>query len=143
MPTAAFNTFTGKKLVPAINPAQSAVMEIKIGASKTLLNGTIMAEVTATPGIFDAYASGGAGGLGVPKGVLMYDVTTDGSGNITNLSGPFASVPADTNVPMYVKGVFFTTDIVGSPAIIGTAITDGLGKLLQGSTTTGLYTLEK
>lgn len=145
MPTAAFNTFTGKKLVPFINPHLSAVLEIKIAASKTLLAGTIMAEVTATPGVYDAYANGGAGGLAAPKGILMYDATTDASGNITNWSGPYASVPADINMPMYVAGVFLTTDIVGSPTIITTAMAEALpmGKLIQGSATTGLYLIAR
>lgn len=136
MPTAAIHTFSNAKLTSAINPGSADVKEIKIGASKTLVKGTIMAEVTATPGVYDAYANGGAGGLGAPKGLLMYDVTTDAAGLITNLSGPFAAISADINVPMYYRGVFKTGDITGD---IAEAINDGMGKLLEGDVTAGLW----
>ena len=140
MPTAAFNTFTNTKLVPAINANRAAIIEVKIGASKTLAAGTILGQVTATPGVYDAYANAGAGGLGVPLCVLQYAVTTDASGNITNWSGPFASVPADINVPAYEHGDFLCADIVGAPGLITSAITDGpMGKISQGTATTGIW----
>lgn len=112
-------------------------MEIRVGASKTLVAGTIMAEVVATPGIYDAYAEGGAGGLDDPSCLLMYDVTTDSAGLITSISGPFAIGQADMNVPAYYRGVFQSADIHGDT--IAHAIADGMGKLLQGDGTSGLW----
>lgn len=137
MPTAATTTFTQSKVVPFINPNLAAVKDIKIGASKTLVAGTIMAQVTATPGVYDAYATGGAGGLGTPLGILMYDVTTDSNGVITSISGPFAVGQADMNVPMWYAGVFKCDDIHGDT--VAHAITDGLGKIIEGDSLTGLW----
>lgn len=136
MPTTAVNTFNASKLVPFINPQNAMVKEIKIGASKTLAAGTIMAEVTTTPGVYDAYASGGAGGLGTPIGLLVNDVTTDSSGNITSINGMPVNVFPDINVPMYYKGVFNCADVKGDT--VAHMISSGLGRLLEGDSLTGL-----
>lgn len=51
------------------------------GGADTLAAGTIMARITAS-GKWGIYDTGGAGGLGVACGVLTYEVTATGAGDV-------------------------------------------------------------
>lgn len=54
---------------------------IAFGGADVLAAGTIMARIAAS-GKWGIYDTGGAGGLGVAKGVLAYEVTATGSGDV-------------------------------------------------------------
>lgn len=51
------------------------------GGADTLAAGTIMARITAS-GKWGIYDTGGAGGLGVANGVLAYEVSASGAGDV-------------------------------------------------------------
>jgi hypothetical protein len=132
MPTSATNTFSANaKLQPYMDPENAREIEVQLGNSLTLAKGTILGEVTATPGVFKAYASGNVDGSQVAKVILSYGVTTDGSGNVT--------IANDQGVtrkyaPAYYSGTFATGDLTGLDA---TSLAS-LGHLVMGTTTSGV-----
>ena len=136
MPTSALNTYNAAadKLQPYMDPEEAREIQVQLGNSLTLAKGTILGEVTATPGVFKAYASGNSDGSQVAKLILAYSVTTDGSGNITianELGVTRKSCPA------YRKGVFATGDLTGLDA---TAIST-LGRLVIGTSSSGVLSV--
>src|SRR5436305_6504339 len=84
MPTTAIMTFSGKKLEPYMAPEDARLISVKIPASTAFLaRGTVLGELTATPGTYKAYASGNADGSQVAKAILAFDIATDAGGLIT------------------------------------------------------------
>jgi hypothetical protein len=133
MPTSATNTYSAAaKLQPYIDPENAREIEVNLGNSLTLAKGTLLGEVTATPGVFKAYASGNSDGSQVPKAILSYSVTTDGSGNVTlaNDQGVVRKY-----APAYYCGTFATGDLVGLDA---NAITVMGARLVMGTTSSGV-----
>lgn len=110
------DTFTGQKLEPYQNPQDARQIAIKIGASKTLAAGTVVARLAATE-LWDAYADGGAGGLEVARAILVYAVATD-SGGKHFLGGAAASENGESfpSVPAYISGDFLVGDLTGLDA---------------------------
>lgn len=136
MPTAAIHTFDSNKLIPYYVDADSKVVHFKLPNSTTLAAGTVVGELTASPGSAKAYASGNADGSQVPVGVLQYGVTVDASGNHT-WGGSFWG-ETFTSAPVYVAGAFRTTDLVGLDA---TALTNGKWRLLHGTVADGVVAI--
>ncbi|HEV7213706.1 MAG TPA: head decoration protein [Chloroflexota bacterium] len=132
MPTTAFQTYSNSKLIPVYRPDLALLQNVAIVPSVTLAQGTVMGELTATPGTFKAYAVGNADGSQVAKGILQYAVTTDASGNVT-LAGEFGQT--SKAAPIYFSGSFRTQDLVGLDA---GAVTNLGGSLAEGSLTTGI-----
>jgi hypothetical protein len=89
--------------------------------------------LTATPGQFKAYASGNADGSQIPKGILQYACTTDGSGNITIANEQGLTQKA---VPMYIGGIFKTTELTGLDA---NAVSVLNGNIVTGVLADGLF----
>jgi hypothetical protein len=133
VPTAPVHTFSGNKLIPYYRPNDALAGHFRLPNSTTLAAGTVVGELTATPGSAKAYASGNADGSQVPVGVLMYDVTVDAAGNHSWGGGfwgeTFPSAPA------YVRGAFATTDLTGLDAA---ALTNGKWRLLHGTVASGV-----
>jgi len=105
---------------------------VNIAPSLTLAAGTVLGELTATPGTYKAYATANTDGSQVPKGILMYPVVTDASGNITN-QGDFGSTFKTT--PMFLNGTFKTASLTGLDA--GAMTTLG-GHLIAGTLASGM-----
>lgn len=133
MPTSATNRFIAAsgKLQPYMDPENAREIEISLGNSLTLAAGTVLGEVTATPGVFKAYATGNADGSQTAKVILSYAVTTDASGNIT-IANEFGVTRK--SCPAYYCGTFATGDLVGLDA--GAVTT--LGHLVIGTTSSGV-----
>lgn len=131
MPTAAFDTYTNTHLIPAFDP-ESALMKHCNLATGTYVAGTVIGEVTATPGTFAAYATGNVNGTEQARGILKYGCVVDGSGNITLGNEPAGTVKS---VEYYIGGYFQTQDLVGLD-VAGVADLNGL--LVQGTVTTGV-----
>lgn len=110
------NTNTVAKIEPFLYPEDARSMPIRLAVSTTFLKGTILGEVTAT-GLFDAYASGGAGGLAVAKAILPFTVTTDASGNIFfGTAAVSRDGQSSKTVPAWFAGIFKVSELVGYDA---------------------------
>lgn len=138
MPTAASHRYEGTSLIPYMNQDDAVRINVRLAASKDYVAGEVLAEVTATPGTYDKYDGGGAGGLEVARALLEYDCQTDSNGLITLSS--VASTDGGEHgeklltAPAFVKGMFQTADLTGLDA---DAVAE-LGRLVQGSTTNGI-----
>src|SRR5437660_782881 len=114
MPTAAISTWTpSNRLEPYVEPDQAPLINVALGNSLTLAKGTILGEVTATPGVYRAYAAGNVDGSQKAAVILSYTVTTDGSGNIT-IEGEWGATRKAA--PVYIGGYFATADLTGLDA---------------------------
>jgi hypothetical protein len=136
MPTSATNTYTFTRVDPLFAPegAMETIVNVKIAASQTYAAGTVVGEVTASPGTYKAYATGNVDGTQNPTGILQYAVTTDASSNITSTSEwGFTSLAT----PMYIRGTFRTQDLTGLDA---GAITKLGGHLVEGTVSSGIVT---
>lgn len=121
---------------PAYNPNAALKGVAKFPASKTLHKGTLVGELVASPGVYDAYDHTASDGLQVGKGILMYDITTDANALITNLGG---SIPdLQLSAPFYRTGFFDCADVYNSTEL-DDFIAAGYGKIKEGSATTGIF----
>lgn len=137
MPTVNLNTFSQLKLEPAMYPESARMIAAAFQAGQTIARGTLLGELTASPGTYVPYAHGGADGSQVPKAIAAYDIVTDANGMITNLSGP--SYPGYSRyAPVYYSGVFNCGDIYGTELQYALA-SPGFGSLIQGSATAGMF----
>ena len=144
MPITASTTYTGKKLEPAIRPELAVTIAVRLPANAVYPKGTVLGEVSATPGLFKAYATGSADGSQIPKAVVPYDVSTDASGNIyfgTAAVSEFGQFYPSVDV--YIAGYFYTADLpqTGIGAIDANAITTPQLVLKQGTLAAGLVKL--
>lgn len=139
MPTAEVMSWSGQKIEPYYRPDEAVLVHVKLVASVNYPRGTVLGEVTATPGTFGAYVDANVDGTGVAKAILPFDVQTDASGNAT-----FASTAAQVGgefgqtsltVPVYVRGFFRAEDLVGLDAA---GLTDLKGRIVHGTITVGV-----
>jgi hypothetical protein len=140
MPASASITWTNQKLEPFRDPGDARTRAVAFKHSvQNLAKGTVMAQVSST-GLWAAYASGAGDGTEVARGLLVYDIQVDASGNVS-----FSSTSAQSgdefgtkflDAPIYVAGCFRTTDLVGLDA---GAITDLGGWLEAGTIADGVF----
>lgn len=138
MPATSSITFTGQKLTPAYKADDSFELPFNLPASATILKGTVVGEVAAALGSVKAYASGNVDGSQIPIGLMVYDVISDASGNISygaQAATEFGQTSKDC--PVYVSGVFFTKDLIGLDA---NAVAK-LGRLICGTIADGVLAL--
>ena len=136
MPTTAATIYSNHKLEPVYDPDLARQRAVAIAAIKTIARGTILGELTASPGVYSAYVSSNTDGTQVAKAICAYDITTDASGNVTlsttsgQAGGPFGAGLAGKTAPVYVSGVFLSSELTGLDA---TAVTDLCARFEQGS----------
>lgn len=134
MPTTATSTWSASgRLDPLFNPDDAIALNVALAGPGTFQRGTVLGEVTATPGTYKPYAAANADGSQNPAVILMYTVTVDGSGNVT-LAGEFGQT--QKGVPAYMGGVFRTQELVGLDA---NAVTKLGGALVEGTVTSGIF----
>jgi hypothetical protein len=137
MPTTPIATFGAGRLDPYRNPEEAKVRNVNLKPSTTYAAGTVLGEITATPGTYGPYASGNVDGTQNPIGVLQYAGITDASGNFTRGTSITAGASewgqTDRYGQMYYMGEFRTEDLTGLDA---NAVTK-LGRLVQGTVTNG------
>lgn len=142
MPSAAQNTYSNNYLVPMYDADEALCQPVNLPASVTYAKGTVLGEVTATPGLFKAYASGSSDGSQVPKAILQYDCATDSSSNITigAAAGGAAFGVTAKSVPAYFSGYFKTAELVqsGAGAIDANALSAANWHLISGSVADGV-----
>jgi hypothetical protein len=132
MPSGSSVDYTGQRLVSLFNPEDARRITVKLPASITYAAGTVLGELTATPGTFKAYASGNADGSQEPKVLLEYACTTDAAGLITWGGGEFYE--KQPGAPAYYCGTFACADLVGLDA----GAVPKLGRLINGTATDGV-----
>ena len=137
----AITYFSNNRLQPIYYPETALTISVAIAPSQTIAQGTVLGELTASPGVYSPYASGHTDGTQTAKVIAEYGMVTDSSGNITfsSTAGTFGGPFGETylTAPVFYKGTFATADLVGLDA---TAVTD-LGRLIQGTTTSGVIEL--
>lgn len=142
MPTTPIQTWGMGRLDPMYAPEEALEQAVSLAPNLTLLKGTVLGELTATPGTFKAYASGNADGSQVPKCILRYDCVSDATGNITLGGGPAGTAehPGQTskNVDAFFSGYFKTSELVGLDAGGLTALG---GHLISGILSNGVVVI--
>lgn len=135
MAAAAISTFGAGRVDPIRDPDLARLESFNIPNSTVIAKGTVVGEITASPGVVKAYATGNVDGSQNPIGIMQYDVASDASGNITLGGAAGASEWGQTSkgCPVYTRGKFATADLVGLDA--GGAAK--LGRLVRGSVTDG------
>ena len=107
--------YSNQKLEPYYLSTPPAEMNVKLPASVSYARGTVLGELTASPGTFSAYASGNTDGSQFPKAILTFDTTTDATGNaIIAAVAPFGIVAPTPSAPAYFRGVFRSEDLRGA-----------------------------
>lgn len=102
---------------------------------------TLRAGAAGAAGTFGAYDPDATNGYQIARGILVYDVQTDSSGNITfsETSGQNGGEHGEefANAPMYVCGWFNTADLAGldMEAVVQ------LGRLVRGTVSAGVLAM--
>jgi hypothetical protein len=137
VPTAAKNTFSAQALHPCYRGNDALLIRVRLPASVTYAKGTVLGEITASPGTFKAYASGNVDGSQVAKAILALDCATDGSQNVSFGAAVGGSPWGETepSAPAYISGYFRSTELVGLDA---NALTNALGRLQSGTVADGI-----
>lgn len=136
MPTAPIATFGNARVDPLKGPHRAGLEVINLKVSTTFAAGTLVGEITASPGTYGPYATANVDGTQNPTHILQYACVTDASGNITLGSGPAGTSEwgqTGKGAPAYAYGEFATQDLVGLDA---GAVTK-LGRLVQGTISNG------
>ena len=108
-------TFRNAKLESA-RPGDARTESVPFTPSKTIAKGTILGRVTAT-NKWEAYNDGAATGVEVARGIAMYDIVTDASGNVfLGTSAASEQGNSELTAPIYVSGDFFVADLTGLDA---------------------------
>lgn len=114
MPTSAANTFQNTKLEPARPGALTEA--VNFSASKTIAKGTVLGRVAST-NKWEAYNDAGNTGVEVARGIAMYSIVTDSSGNVYyGTSAASEQGNYDLTAPIYISGDFFVADLTGLDA---------------------------
>lgn len=132
-PVAVFGLAAGC-VEPLKNAEDASTENILLAASTLYPAGTLVGEITASPGVYGVYGTGHVDGTQNPTHVLMYSVATDASGNIFMATTAVSEWQQMNNgAPAYRCGVFNCADLIGLDA---GALTK-LGRLTQGTVTAG------
>lgn len=115
MPTSAIVTYGGLRVEPVKAVEESHLDVIKL-VNGTYAAGTLVGEVTASPGTYKAYTSGASDGSQIPSHVLEYPVIVSSSkiylgdtvGGELQIEIPGA--------PAWRNGLFDIADLVGYDA---------------------------
>lgn len=138
MATSPSQYYSDQFLQPYIYPDLARTESVRIAPSLTIARGTVLGELTATPGVYKPYASGNTDGSQVAKAIAKYDMVTDANGNITlsatagTTSGQFGE--SLLSVGVWMKGAFNTTELTG----LDSGALTTLGHLIQGVLASGV-----
>jgi len=134
MPTAALNVFPGNPCQAIYSGREAKAQTVKFGPGITVAKGTVMGQITAS-GLWIAYLTGASDGSQTARAISQYDVVVDGSGNHTIGGGDLGWT--EVGAPVYLNGLFRTTELVGLDA---GAVTS-LGRLVSGSVADGILAM--
>ena len=135
MPTTALSTFSATNRLDPLFKADDA-FEINIAlAAGTYQRGTVLGEITATPGTYKAYAPAAVDGSQTARVILRYGCTVDANGNLT-LVGEWGQT--QKFAPAFMQGYFRTQELVGLDAA---AVGQLAGTLVEGTVTNGIIAI--
>ncbi len=136
MPTGPAATFSGRRLDPIYNAddAMASMLAVSLPASVTYDRGTVLGEISATPGVYKAYAAASTDGSQNPSVILQYPVATDATGNLINVNEWAGAIRYNT--PVFTRGDFRTQELIG---LDQNAVTKMAGGLSEGSLTVGVF----
>ena len=139
MPATPVQIYSANRLDPLFDPDRAREMPIGLRAGDTPAAGTVMGEVTATPGTYRAYATGNVDGSQNPSCILRYGVTSVVAATAPDI-GVIISYLGDYGytakvVPAFYHGVFATQQLVGMDATVAGKLA---GVILEGSYTAGI-----
>lgn len=135
MPTTPITTFSASnRLDPIFDYDDLDVMNVALAPSTTYAKGTVLGEITATPGTYKAYASGNVDGSQNPTGLLQYGVTTDASGAGT-LMGEQGATQKFFPMILPCAAYFKCADLVGLDA---NAVTKLAAVIVEGTVSAGI-----
>lgn len=126
MPTTPVQTWGMGRLDPFYEADEASEQAVNLIPNTTFLKGTLLGELTATPGLFKPYASGNADGSQIPKCILRYDCVTDAAGYVTYGGGPAGTAEhigqKTRSIDAFFAVTLKTTDVVGLDAGAVTAM---------------------
>lgn len=138
MSTNAIAVYRLDELIPLQDPdlARADNVNLAVGA---YAKGTVLGEVTATPGLFKPYLAANTDGSNVAKMLLKTacTVTAPVAGDTTGVNDISYGDPNGRTfkaTPAFYRGTFATADLVGLDAGAVTAL---CGELFRGSLTNG------
>jgi hypothetical protein len=109
MPTTAIATFGAGRVDPLKDPRDADIEVVNLKVSTSFAAGTVLGEITASPGVYGPYASGNSDGTQNPTHILQYQCVTDASGNVTFGAGPAGTSEwgrTEKGAPAYRSGEF-------------------------------------
>lgn len=133
MPTAPKHTFTNDCIDPVYADVPAPMQNVAL-SDGTYAKGTVLGELTATPGTFAAYADAAVDGTGVAKAILKYACVV-ASGLISQASGGGPFGESRLYAPVYFGGAFRTSELTGFDAA---ALADLNGHLANGTVAAGI-----
>src|SRR5262245_14499490 len=137
MPATASNVYSNQCLAPMYAPELALSHHVKLPNGVTLARGTVLGEITASPGTYKAYASGSSDGSQIQRALLAYDVVVDGSGNITVGGGDQGVI--QPSVQAYFSGFFRTSELTGLDA--GALTANPSWALINGTVSSGVLNI--
>jgi hypothetical protein len=142
MPTTPISTWGMGRLDPFMDPDEAHEIAVNLKPSTTYAKGTLLGELTATPGVFAPYTSGAADGSQNPKLLLRHDCVTDAQGYITYGSGPAGTSEhlgqVSRSTDAFYSGTFKTQDVPN----LDQAALDKIGRLISGVLANGIFVLQ-
>lgn len=138
MPLAAITTWGAAELLPVYNAEDAWCIPANLPTLVSYPKGTVLGELTASPGTYAAYASGNSDGTQTPKAISRWDCATDAAGQITIGSTTAGVAPyglTQLSVDVYVQGVFKTSELTG---LDSTALANANWHLLAGTVSDGV-----
>ncbi len=130
----AVNTYNYDYIRSARAGEELAKLAVKLKPSTTFPKGTILVEVTATPGLF---APHGEASSSIARGVLPIACVVDAGGWITMGSQPTNRAVQHLTAEMIVSGWIATEDI---PSLTADQAAE-LGKIVRGTVTNGILSI--
>jgi hypothetical protein len=124
-------TYNATKLKPYADPESAITESVPFSATKTIAKGTVLGQVTST-GKYEAYDGTVSTGVEVARAICMYDITTDGSGNVTIANDKGLT---HTTAPIYIGGIFRTNELTG---LDDDAVEQLAGQLTSGDVSDGV-----
>lgn len=127
MPTTPYLSFTYNRLDPLFNEEDARPMPVMLKGPNTYLPGTILGEITATPGVYAPWNANAVDGTQNPKVWTRLQTAVDAN-NLVTWPGDFQNVGRPF-IDVYRSGTFKLDQILGLNAVALEALA---GRVVEG-----------